>query len=224
MKKKTEKSLKTKAHIYKTAIELFQSEGYEKATMRAIAKKAKISLGLTYYHFKTKEEIVFHFYENTQIEAEMMNSQFFQKETDFKKRVKHVLTTKIEQFNPYSNFLHVLAQTASNPKSKLSPFSPETEPIRREAIQIFKNALEGSNYKPPEDIRIALPSILWLYQMGILYFWIWDKSSQKSRTLDLIDFSFDLVFRLLRISRLPFMKPIRRSILKIYSFVLESVV
>ncbi|MCB1178346.1 MAG: TetR family transcriptional regulator [Leptospiraceae bacterium] len=223
MKKETEKSLKTKNLIYETAISLFQSEGFDKATMREISKKAEVSLGLTYYHFKSKEEIVFHFYEKTQEESYSLNLKYCEKERDFKKRIINILTTKIEQFDPYSNFLHVLARTAVDPKSPLSPFSTETSNIRKNAVEIFQHAITSSNYKPPEDLKIALPAILWMYQMSIIYFWILDKSKGKEKTYTLIEVSFDLIFKLLRISRLPFMKPIRKTILKLYSFILGSV-
>ena len=52
------KAILTRNRILKSAIELFISSGFEKATMREIAKKAGISPGAIYYYFKSKERIL----------------------------------------------------------------------------------------------------------------------------------------------------------------------
>jgi TetR/AcrR family transcriptional regulator, fatty acid metabolism regulator protein len=47
-----------KAQILATAYDLFSSMPYEAVTMRLIAKKAVLSIGGLYWHFKSKEEIL----------------------------------------------------------------------------------------------------------------------------------------------------------------------
>jgi AcrR family transcriptional regulator len=218
MRKVTEKSKRTRQHIFESAIQLFQEKGYDKTTMREISKAAGVALGLTYYHFATKEDLVFVFYQTTQEISEKANFEYCQIEKDFKKRLRNILFGKIEQFNPYSKFLHVLARSAGDPKNSLSPFSTETRGLRTSAIRIFEIAMENTNYSPPEDLRPILPTLLWFYQMGILYFWIFDSSEGKKKTILLIDYSLDLIFKLLRLSKLPFMKPIRRTIMNLFAF------
>lgn len=47
-----------KLQIMEAALEVFASEGYHKASIAQIAKKAQISKGLMYNYFKSKEELL----------------------------------------------------------------------------------------------------------------------------------------------------------------------
>jgi len=214
-RKETEKSKKTKELIYSTAISLFQKESYEKATMRLIAAKADIALGATYYHFKTKEDIVLYFYTISQDDAKLQSLEFSRTTEDFKLRLKNIIVYKIEYFAKYRNFVSVLAKNAGDPNHPLSPFSNETKEIREEAIQIIRDALETSNLNLKEEVSFHLPELLWLYQMGIIYYWISDTSKGYKNTTLLIQESLDLVFKLIKLSKLPFFKTTLSSIFKI---------
>jgi AcrR family transcriptional regulator len=213
--KETGKSEKTKEHIFQTAVSLFQEKGYENTTMRDIAKKAKVAVGAAYYHFETKESIVMEFYKRTQEEAKLQNNSFCQKNKDFKERIKNVLEFKISQFDSYRNFVWVLSQRAGHPNHPLSPFSENTKEIREEAIGIFKIVLEDSNFNVPQDLNEKLPLVLWLYQMGIVYFWLSDNSKNQERTTEFIGKSLSVLVALLKISKTPFLKSIRKSALSL---------
>ncbi|NLM13212.1 MAG: TetR/AcrR family transcriptional regulator [Epulopiscium sp.] len=47
-----------KKEIVKAAMELFMTKGYKNTTISDITKKLKISHGLLYYHFKSKEQVL----------------------------------------------------------------------------------------------------------------------------------------------------------------------
>lgn len=49
---------KTRKKILKYSLALFSLHGYQGATIRMLAKKAGISLGLTYNYFRSKEELL----------------------------------------------------------------------------------------------------------------------------------------------------------------------
>ncbi len=51
-----------------------------------------------------------------------------------------------------------------------------------------------------------------LYQMGLIFFWIYDRSPQQSRTRALIDKSLTMVVRLVKVSAFPLLRPVRRSV------------
>ena len=57
------KSHETRERIVLAALGLFETKGYDEATMRDIAKEAGVSLGLTYRYFARKEELVLALYE-----------------------------------------------------------------------------------------------------------------------------------------------------------------
>jgi len=52
---------------------------------------------------------------------------------------------------------------------------------------VYAEVVKGSDAKLPDDIVAELANPSGLYQMGILYFWIFDKSPGRLRTLEVID-------------------------------------
>jgi len=53
-----EQALKTRQEIFETAVELFDKKGYEKVSINEICKKAGVSTGAFYHHFKAKDQIL----------------------------------------------------------------------------------------------------------------------------------------------------------------------
>lgn len=209
----------TKERIYNSAITLFRKEGYELATMRRIAKEARVSLGLTYYHFKTKEEIVLHFYRESQIEVKLLASQFSKTTRDFKTRLKFIILTQLESFSEYKIFLQVLARHAGDPSHPLSPFSPENTLIREEAVAMIREALETSNLKIREDLAVILPELLWMEQMGLVFFWLSDSSKSYISTKLLMNDSLELTFKLIKLSNFPLFKNVMGPIFRMFRLV-----
>jgi len=58
-----------------------------------------------------------------------------------------------------------------------------------------------------------------MYQMGIILFWIHDRSPAQERTRALIEKSLGIVVRLIQLSSLPLMRPLRRQALELYRIV-----
>ena len=104
-----------------------------------------------------------------------------------------------------------------DPAHRLSPFSEQTREIREQDIAVFERALAGSSVQIAEDLKGALPRILWLYQMGLILYWIHDGSAGQRKTAALIERSLRIVVRLLQLSSLPLMRPLRRQVLELYS-------
>ena len=65
------------------------------------------------------------------------------------------------------------------------------------------------------DLKPRLPYILWLYQMAVILFWLYDRSPGQQRTHKLMDKSLGLVVSLIRISGLPLMRPLRKTVLEL---------
>jgi AcrR family transcriptional regulator len=219
MRKITEKSKLTRTEIYKSAIRLFQHYGYEETTMRMIAKDAKVSLGLAYYHFKSKDDIVFHFYEIVQKKSEEDSLQFCETNRDFRERIHHILRYKVSQFMPHTNFLHVLAKLSGDPKSPLSPFSEESTVFRKKELQSFRLAMVDTNQSFPEDFQEIIPNLFWFLELAMIYYCLYDSSENKKNTLIVLDASLFFVFQLLRVAKLPLMKPLRSSFIRLYKLI-----
>jgi len=207
------KSEETRRRILEAALTLFQEKGYEEATMRNIAERASVALGAAYYYFESKEKLVLAYYQETQREMEEQTETGLPQLRGLKERLQLVLDLKFRQLKPYHKFLGVLFRTAVNPSSPISPFGKETGEIREGSVRLFKEVIEGCDMQIPSDLRTQLPRLLWLYQMGLILFWLHDHSRGQSRTKQLQEKSLNLIINLIRIAKLPLMGPLRRSAL-----------
>jgi AcrR family transcriptional regulator len=217
-KKKAAKTLKgdqTKALILETALEMFRERGYEETTMRAIAKKAGVSLGNAYYYFHSKEYLIQAFYHRTHEEHLAVSIPALENEHTLKARLLTVMRLKIDTLKPYHQFAGVLFKTAAHPESPLNPFAAESDPVRQASIQLFAQVVEQTKARIPEDLRAELPYLLWVYHMGVILFWIHDPSPKHRRTYRLIDHTVDLLDKLISLASNPLMRPLRKQALRL---------
>jgi AcrR family transcriptional regulator len=181
--------------------------------MRAIAKKAGVSLGNAYHYFDTKEHLIQAFYHRTHEEHLAATVPALAKSSDMKNRLLAVMRLKISTLEPYHEFAGVLFKTAADPRSPLNPFAHESEQVRRDSIKLFEDLVADTKARIPPDLRAELPYLLWLYHMGIILFWIHDSSAKRARTLRLIDRTVDLIDKLVSLASNPLMRPVRRKAL-----------
>lgn len=218
---KTQKGEQTKALILNAALEIFHERGYEETTMRAISKRAGVSLGNAYYYFGSKEHLIQAFYHRTH-EQHLVALAAQPKETSLKARLLSVIKLKMITLQPYHDFAGVLFKTAANPQSPLNPFGDDSDPVRQESIDVFKDLVESSNVRIPKDLKEELPYLLWLYHMGIVLFWIHDASPKQRRTYRLIDTTVDLLDKLISLASNPLMRPVRKRALRLIEELREA--
>jgi AcrR family transcriptional regulator len=205
------KSEATRARILEAALSLFRKRGFENATMRDIAKEAGVALGAAYYYFHSKEALVMAFYERTQIELSPRLEEALAKTHGLEERLRAMLEIKLAYFAPNRKLMGALSAHI-DPQHPLSPFSEATRAIREQDIQLFERALQDSKTRVPEDLRIHLPRLLWLYQMGLLLFWIYDRSPQQKRTTLLFSKTLSIVVKLIQFSGFPLLRPVRKLV------------
>lgn len=215
------KAEETRARILEGALKLFREKGFDATTMRDIAQAAGMSLGSTYYHFDSKEALVMAFYQESQDTLQDRIPEAVAKHKDLASRVRTVIQLRFEQFGPNRAVLGALFRNAADPQHPLSPFSTDTKDIRDKAIAHFEDAVRGSDVKVPKDLQPHLPRLLWMYQMGLILFWIYDRSKGQARTQKLLDKSLPLLVSALKLSKLPLMGPVRAAAIDLLSTVLE---
>jgi AcrR family transcriptional regulator len=203
----------TRRKIYEAAMELFREKGFEPTTMRDIAAKAGVALGGAYYYFSSKDAIVLAFYAEMQASSDAPVLEALASHKKLKDRIRSILEKRLELLEPNRKFCAALFRHAPDSADPLSPFSDETRAIREGAIEHMRIAVEGSDAKVPPDLQPRLPFLLWLYQMALIMFWLYDRSPQQEKTQRLMDKSLGLLVNLLRISTLPLMKPLRKAVL-----------
>jgi AcrR family transcriptional regulator len=195
------KSEQTRARIVETALRLFKERGYDRTTMRAIAAEAGVSVGNAYYYFDSKEHLIqgfYHLVESLHAEAVVAVLPEYR---DFESRLRQTMLAWLDVAAPYHEFAAQFFKNAADPASPLSPFSAESAPAREASIDIYRRVLDGSSAVVPSSLAAELPRLLWLYQMGIVLFWVHDRSAGTERSRDLVDRTVPLVARLVAISR-----------------------
>ncbi len=207
------KSEETRKKILEAALRLFRERGFAESTMRDIAQEAKVATGLAYYYFPKKEDLVMAFYVKVNAEMRPKVEAALASHGKLEQKIRALVYVKFDYFGPDRKFLGALSGYSADPGHRLSPFSEETKEIREEGIAQFRTALEQSELKVPEDLVEAMPKILWMYQMGMVLFWIYDRSEGQRRTQLLLDKSLGIVVLLLKASSLPLMRPVRKLIL-----------
>jgi len=211
----TSRAEDTRRKIYEAAMELFREKGFEETTMRDIAAKAGVALGGAYYYFSSKDAIVLAFYREMQETSTPLVGGALTDKKKLKDRIRAVLDQRLKLLAPNRKFCAALFRHAPDGADPLSPFSEESRLIRDAAIEQMRVALEGGDVKIPVDLRPRLPYLLWLYQMALIMFWLYDRSPNQERTQSLMDKSLGLLVNLLRISSLPLMKPLRKTALEL---------
>jgi AcrR family transcriptional regulator len=205
------KSSATRALIVDTALRLFAERGYDRTTMRAIATEAGVSVGNAYYYFNSKEHLVQGFYDRIAEAHAEAAAEILDRERDFGPRLTGVLLGWLDIAQPYHEFGAQFFRNAADPNSPLSPFSRESGHARDAAIGILRDVVHGSTAKIDPELRRELPELLWLYQMGVVLYWVHDRSPDCDRTRLLVRRTVPLIDRVVGLSRLRVLRPLVRD-------------
>jgi len=211
----TSRAEDTRRKIYEAAMEMFREKGFEETTMRDIAAKAGVALGGAYYYYSSKDAIVLAFYREMQETSTPLVDEALMDKKKLKERIRAVLDERLKLLAPNRKFCAALFRHAPDGADPLSPFSEESRLIRDAAVEQMRVAIEGGDVKIPSDLKPRLPYLLWLYQMALIMFWLYDRSPDQERTQRLMEKSLGLLVNLLRISSLPLMKPLRKAALEL---------
>ena len=191
--------------------------------MRAIAQRAGVALGNAYYYFRSKEHLIQAFYGRTHQELAGAARSILEREHGLRDRWLGVMNANLDLIEPYHRFAGILFATAADPQSPLNPFSPESEEARRESTAIYAEVIDGAKLRIPRDLKQELPFLLWLYHMGVVLFWIHDSSPGRTRTRHMVDRTVAILSNLIALASKPFMRPLRKAILKLMAELREDV-
>jgi AcrR family transcriptional regulator len=206
---KTKKSDETRTRILNAALAVFRERGFERATMREIAADSGVAVGAAYYYFESKDAIVMAFYERSQSEMLPLIEAQMGKSKNLDSLLQAIISTKFEVFAPNRKLLGALSAHA-DPEHPLSPFSKETAAIREQDIAFFEKAVATAGVKLPSNLTPYLPRLLWMYQMGLILFWVYDRSAGQKRTRVLYEKTLKMVMVGIKLGRNPLLRPLHK--------------
>jgi AcrR family transcriptional regulator len=216
------KSEETRTRILDAALAVFRERGFQPATMREIAAKAGVAVGAAYYYFDSKDAIVMAFYERAQSEMTPASVARLASCRTLEERLRALISLKLEYFADNRQLLASLTEH-TDPEHPLSPFSRQTAPIREQDLELFAQAVAASEVRLPARIAPYLPRLLWLYQMGLILYWVCDHSEGQRRTEVLYDKSLKLILLALRFAWIPMLLPFQGLVAELLEAVFEPV-
>jgi AcrR family transcriptional regulator len=192
----------TRERILDAALALFRRRGLEATTMREIADAASVALGAAYYYFDSKEAIVLAYYDRTQRVCTDLAREAFAGTDDVRARLGAALHTKLDVLARDRRLLSALFRSLADPSEPLSIFSAKTRDVREESIRVFDEAVAPSPAVAALDpqARRLLALALWSAHMGVMLYFIHDRSPKQERTRRLVDRTLDLVCGLLPVA------------------------
>ena len=167
---KFSKSEATASKILDAALALFHEQGFEAATMRAVAERAGVATGAAYYYYPSKDAIIMDFYQRSCEQMQEKLRLALANVKSFEDGLRELIRVKLTHFAPNRDVLRALLRNGADSRYPLSPFSADTKQIRDLDIR-------QSGVTVPRDLAPRLPGMLWFFQMGIILFWVTDDST-----------------------------------------------
>jgi AcrR family transcriptional regulator len=172
-----------------------------------------MSLGAAYHYFPSKDAIVLAFYDHVSREHSRRVVTDTPGEAKLAKRLAIAFHSKFDITRRDRPLMGALVRFAGDPKHPLSFFSAATRHHRLESMGVFALALGDEDL--PDDIARLAPVALWALHMGLLLFFLHDESPGQRRTTALTTGAIELIVGLMKLYRLPLLRPIRRRVLSL---------
>jgi AcrR family transcriptional regulator len=184
----------TRRAIVDSALELFQTKGFDQTTTRAIARRAGVAEGTVFNYFRTKEDIALHFFNEEldhAIAAVRGNPKLAR--APLEEKLFALVQSQLDYLAPYERFIGAAIVHALRPSSKLGPLSTSSQLLQLRYIEFVEELMNES--LPDEESSLARmlgPRAFWLFYLGMLLYWLHDSSEGKQDTLAFLDRSLTL--------------------------------
>ncbi|KAB2899922.1 MAG: TetR/AcrR family transcriptional regulator [Kofleriaceae bacterium] len=195
----------TRQHVLDTALTLFREKGFEATTMRDIAKEAGLALGAAYYHFPSKDALLFAFYDANQAATEARASAYPAGEP-LRARLGRLFHDRLRDVAPNRALLGAIIPRHANPADPVSAFSEESAAVRARAVALFDTAIAPEEL--PDETRTLVAHALWMAHLAVLVYFAGDTSPGQRKTHRLADDLLDLAVPLVALARSPAAAPL----------------
>ena len=190
----TPKARQTREQILETALALFAAQGYQQTTLRDIASKAGVSLGLTYRYFARKEELVAALYERLTSETEEAVAAL--PPLPLAAQFTRALRDCLVRLEPHREALGALFGAGLDTSSEVSVLGEHTTSIRERVWATYLQVIRGASDAPRARQAPQLATLFYALHLSIVLFWLQDRSPGQQRTQDLLDFAEEQLGRL----------------------------
>ena len=199
----------SRRQIYEVALALFRTEGFEKTTMRRIAKEANVSLGAAYHHYASKEAIVHAYYVAQHDAHEVLLAERADDTLGFAARLRAVFQSSLEVRAQDRSLMRELAPLVIG-RSATSAFSDQTAELRDRSLRMF---VEAVSPEPMDDeLKKLLAAGLWVLHFALLLYYAHDESPDQQQSRALVGGVAELVAMVGQTLALPMLAPMRERL------------
>jgi AcrR family transcriptional regulator len=202
--------------LYSTAMRLIAERGYEATTLRDIAKEAKVSVGLLYRYFPSKQAVILAFYD--ELSADFAREVATMRPGRWRDRFLFALTTSLHVLEPHRVALRALAPVLVGDPDE-GVFSERTAFSRRRVQPVFEGAVVGATDAPKQPLAAALGRLLYLVHLAVLLWWLFDQSSRQRATSALVSLTEQLLPSATLALRVP---SVRRFVIAVDGLIREA--
>lgn len=197
------KSDRTRQQLMRTALQAFKDRGYDACTMRDLAKEAGVTAPAFYYYFRSKEEIIATFYEDSLIHHLAEAETLLEEGQSFSENLKKIILQRFQEFSSHREALSVMRRFAFDRTNELSPFHRNHRAIRKTSVDLFVQILDKSKLKWPAKSQRDLAQLLWRFHLLMIFYWIGDDSAGQKKSKELLDRSLNHLATVLLMLKLP---------------------
>ena len=179
-------------NIIQSSLELFAQEGYHAVSVNKIVEEAKTSKGGFYYHFATKNEVLFEIHDvfityalEKVLAANALNS------TPENRLIK-IIDEFVKVFDVYKSHLSVFYQEAFFLDDKYEEIiKVKRNDFKYVIINVLEDGIKAGEFRKEIDVKITTMAILGM--VNWIYKW-YDPKGSKTIT-DISNIYIDLILR-----------------------------
>ena len=152
-----------KAEIRKRAAEVFAEHGFDRASIRDVAKAAEMSLAGLYYYYRSKDEILYdiqHEAFRTLLEA---HADTLAGVTDPRRKLERVIDAHLEFFAANIAEMRVMSRES---EQLTGSFAEEVGELRRRYVRLVRGILDELGVKDA-----GVPTFILFGMMNWMYTW-----------------------------------------------------
>lgn len=189
----------TRVRILAAAVDVITIRGFKNATMREIAKEAKVGDATIYNYFPTKEKLLYGYceYVQQQVMQELKEISNFHEYT-LQEQLQQLVETNLRLWLPAREFLQQVFELSFGAPVVGFTHIEETKRLFTAMVVDMLDAAMEAGEIPEQPYRELLPRLFWDYMTGIMTYWLKDNSEGFANTTQVIDRSMELITAILQ--------------------------
>ncbi|MDB4223808.1 TetR/AcrR family transcriptional regulator [Granulosicoccus sp.] len=188
----------TRIRLLEAAVDVISEKGFDKASMREIAKRADVADATIYNYFSTKEKLLYGYcaHVQQQVMHELKAMDDFH-EFSLRDQLHQLVEMELQMWLPAREFLQVVfSQAYAAPTVGHELLADTKDLLKVMVVELIDASIEAGEM-PEQPYQDLLPALFWDYQTAILAYWLKDTSDEFANTTQLVDQSTEIIAQLL---------------------------